>query len=144
MMVDRLTALLVFAALLVFGCILLGPGYGLLWRWLQIRKTNQRALLEDALKHLYDCQYHARAATLQSLAGALGVSGNRTAELVNSLEMLRLARSTKEGPELTADGCRYALQVIRMHRLWEQYLADQTGMAATAWHAEADRREHLE
>jgi DtxR family transcriptional regulator, Mn-dependent transcriptional regulator len=143
MTANPANALLIFAAAVVLGCLLLWPTRGLLWRWLRMRETRQRILIEDALKHLYDCQYHTRAATLQSLSGALGISGNRASELLNVLETLRLARSTKEGPELTADGCRYALQVIRMHRLWEQYLADHTGMAATAWHAEADRREHL-
>ena len=140
---DPLRALLIFAATVALGCILLWPTRGLLWHWLWMRKARQRILIEDALKHLFDCQYHARAASLQSLSGALGISGNRASELLNALEARRLMRSTREGPELTADGCRYALQVIRTHRLWEQYLAEQTGVAATAWHAEAERREHL-
>jgi DtxR family Mn-dependent transcriptional regulator len=139
---NPLNALLIFAAAVTLACVLLWPARGLVWYWLRMRKARQRILIEDALKHLYDCQYHARTATLQSLSGALGISGNRAAEFVNDLEALRLARTTKDGLELTADGCRYALQVIRVHRLYEQYLAEHTGMAATAWHAEADRREH--
>jgi DtxR family Mn-dependent transcriptional regulator len=143
MMPNPANALLIFAAAMAMGCLLLWPARGLLWQLLRTRRARQRILIEDALKHLYDCQYHARAATLQSLAGALGISGNRASELINALEALRLVRTTKDGLELSAEGCRYALQLIRVHRLWEQYLAERTGMAATAWHAEADRREHL-
>jgi DtxR family Mn-dependent transcriptional regulator len=29
-----------------------------------------------------------------------------------------------------------------LHRLWERYLSEQTGVAETGWHDEADRREH--
>ena len=43
---------------------------------------------------------------------------------------------------LTPDGRREALRVIRIHRLWERYLADETGLDAREWHAHAERREH--
>jgi DtxR family Mn-dependent transcriptional regulator len=33
--------------------------------------------------------------------------------------------------------------VIRLHRLWERYLAEQTGVAESVWHDQADRHEHL-
>ncbi len=32
--------------------------------------------------------------------------------------------------------------MIRIHRLWERYLSEETGLDAAEWHAEADRREH--
>jgi DtxR family Mn-dependent transcriptional regulator len=143
MTTNPLIALSVFAAVLALVSLLVWPKCGLLGHWLQARKARERILIEDGLKHLYDCQYHARPATLHSLSGALGISGNRASDLVGALETLKLVRSSKEGPVLTAEGCRYALQLIRGHRLWEQYLADHTGMVATAWHSEADRREHL-
>jgi len=43
---------------------------------------------------------------------------------------------------LTADGRSYALRVIRIHRLWERFLADHTGVSESQWHHEADRKEH--
>jgi len=36
-----------------------------------------------------------------------------------------------------------ALHLIRAHRLWESYLAEQTGVAEAEWHPRADRQEHL-
>jgi DtxR family Mn-dependent transcriptional regulator len=43
---------------------------------------------------------------------------------------------------LTEAGNRIALEVIRHHRLLEQYLAETLGVAIDAVHAEADRLEH--
>ena len=31
---------------------------------------------------------------------------------------------------------------MRTHRLWERYLADRTGIPASEWHEEAERKEH--
>jgi DtxR family Mn-dependent transcriptional regulator len=43
---------------------------------------------------------------------------------------------------LTEAGNRYALQIIRAHRLWERYLADETGVDPERWHVEAEQYEH--
>jgi DtxR family Mn-dependent transcriptional regulator len=48
-----------------------------------------------------------------------------------------------QGIRLTEEGRSYALRIIRIHRLWERFLADRTGIAETEWHHEADRQEHL-
>ena len=47
-----------------------------------------------------------------------------------------------ESFHLTASGRDYALRIIRAHRLWERYLADETGFEEQAWHDLADRHEH--
>ena len=36
-----------------------------------------------------------------------------------------------------------ALHVVRAHRLWESYLAEQTGVPELEWHPRAEEREHL-
>jgi len=43
---------------------------------------------------------------------------------------------------LTDEGRRYAVDVIRAHRLWERYLADETGVDPVEWHQRAERKEH--
>jgi DtxR family Mn-dependent transcriptional regulator len=43
---------------------------------------------------------------------------------------------------LTDEGRSYALRIIRVHRLWEQHLADETGLREIEWHAEAEQQEH--
>ena len=46
------------------------------------------------------------------------------------------------GARLTASGERVAIEMIRHHRLLEQYLSKTLGLPLEAVHAEADRLEH--
>ena len=78
-MPDPLAALLVMALILAVISLVFWPGKGLVARWRQARKRNERILIEDALKHLYDCEYQGLSCTLASLAGALDLRGGRTA-----------------------------------------------------------------
>ena len=41
----------------------------------------------------------------------------------------------------TPDGRSYALRIIRIHRLWERYLSDETGFDPPVWHQQAELRE---
>jgi DtxR family Mn-dependent transcriptional regulator len=47
------------------------------------------------------------------------------------------------GFRLTPAGRQAALRVIRAHRLWEQYLAQETGFEEADWHAQAEHYEHM-
>jgi DtxR family Mn-dependent transcriptional regulator len=118
-----------------------GPGARLLNRK-KNRALNERILTEDALKHIYHVQYRGLAASLAGVSGAIRVSLTRTVELVNRMQAAGLVSLHDERLLLTDDGSRYALQVIRAHRLWERYLADETGVAPVEWHAKAEEREH--
>ncbi len=135
-------ALLAVAAVFAAAYLLFWPGSGVV-PWLRrALQTDQRETVEDALKHLYDCEYLGSLATIQSLAGALERRTSQITELVKRLEAMGLVRSEEAGLRLTAAGRSYALRVIRIHRLWETYLADRTGFEEAHWHGEADRREH--
>ena len=142
MMIDPATALLVALALAVAGVLLLWPVRGLLWRWLRGLRATERVLLEDSLKHLFDFEYKQHVANLQSLSGALAVSGNRAAELIRRLQEQELVDFDGDGYRLTPEGRKHALRVVRIHRLWERYLAEETGLAPDDWHSEAEIREH--
>jgi DtxR family Mn-dependent transcriptional regulator len=141
-MPDPLTVLIVGLFVLAGCAALFWPGSGLAGRWLRGRRAADRVRVEDALKHLWECEYRQRPASLESLAGTLGIDGRRVAELVERLARLGLVRHDGGGLELSSDGRRDALRVVRIHRLWERYLADETGLDARAWHAEAERLEH--
>ncbi|MEJ2483718.1 MAG: metal-dependent transcriptional regulator, partial [Gemmatimonadota bacterium] len=93
-------------------------------------------------KHLYNCEYAGLRATEESLAGALSTSRSAALRLLTRLEKLGFIRMEEVHPVLTREGRRYALRVLRSHRLWERYLADRTGIDPADWHAEADRLEH--
>ncbi|OGG43518.1 MAG: hypothetical protein A3F84_29605 [Candidatus Handelsmanbacteria bacterium RIFCSPLOWO2_12_FULL_64_10] len=141
-MIDPLNSLLTVALIAVAAYLLFRPTHGYFWRWRRVRRMTERVLIEDALKHLYDFEYRGGTPTVQSLSGALAISGNLAAELLARLEAQELLRSEGEGFRLTPAGRDYALRIVRVHRLWERYLSDETGVKEADWHGEAEYREH--
>jgi DtxR family Mn-dependent transcriptional regulator len=99
-------------------------------------------LAEHALKHLHHCEFCGLDATSQSLCTTLSVSRRKTNRLLGVLEASGLIRGLEGRWELTDRGRQYALRVIRVHRLWEQYLAEHSGLDESEWHDAADYREH--
>lgn len=141
-MIDPIRALWIVGTLALAAAFLFWPVRGFFWRWSRAFRATDRVLIEDALKHLYDCEYRQIPCTLYSLSGALRISANRAARLLARLAELELVTLAERGYGLTPDGRSYALRVIRIHRLWERYLSDETSLDAARWHREAERREH--
>jgi DtxR family Mn-dependent transcriptional regulator len=134
--------LLMIAALVVLGCLLFWPRRGLLPAWRHGRRMTRRIRREDALKHIQQCETSGHVLTVQSLAGALGVSANAAAGILAELQSGRLIHLEGGAIRLTTEGRRLAMQVLRAHRLWERYLADQTGYPEVEWHGRAEAHEH--
>jgi DtxR family Mn-dependent transcriptional regulator len=103
---------------------------------------RRRILVEDALKHLYDFEYSAVTSTLESLAGAMGVPSDRAAKVLEELGKRRLVSLRGLEVILTDEGREYALKVIRVHRLWERHLSDETMVHELDWHRFAEQQEH--
>ena len=71
------------------------------------------------------------------------VAPSSATAMLKKLAILGLAEHARyHGVRLTEAGERVALEVIRHHRLLEQYLAETLGLSIDAVHAEADRLEH--
>lgn len=134
--------LLLVAVIVVLLIALFQAGRGWFWRWRRGRTESGRVHAEDALKHLFHSAESGVPGSVDSLAGALEVSRDVAADLAVHLEQRALIRSGVTGFELTDTGRAYAVQVIRTHRLWERYLADETGTDEREWHRQADRIEH--
>ena len=139
MMIEFLVAL---SLLLILGLWTVWPRAGLWTVWQRYREDQRRHQAEDALKHVHTYTWRGGVATLDSLAGALLLSPRAAVNLAARLEAQGLLRSTSDGLRLTPEGEQLALQVIRAHRLWERYLADEAQMPLASIHAEAERREH--
>jgi DtxR family Mn-dependent transcriptional regulator len=104
--------------------------------------TSQRILNEDVLKHIYKCELAGRRPTLDSIAGVLQLPQDKVGELLTTMSKQDLLLLQADEFHLTEAGQNYALQVIRAHRLWERYLADETGFQEAEWHTKAEQREH--
>jgi DtxR family Mn-dependent transcriptional regulator len=128
--------------LVAIGALLFWPEKGLFNRWQRSRRVTQRVLIEDALKHIHESQLQGQRPTLHSLAGALHISQNRAAEVLSDLDQRGLLTIEGDEPRLTPEGREVALHVIRAHRLWERYLAEDTGFEEAKWHQLAEDYEH--
>jgi DtxR family transcriptional regulator, Mn-dependent transcriptional regulator len=118
------------------------PRFGFLVLYRNWRDTRQRELVEDALKHLLDREQSGRHASPESLAGTLGLSRVKTTSLITRMESQGRIETHDSELHLTPEGERWALHIVRAHRLWERYLVDEARMPITQIHGEAHHREH--
>jgi DtxR family Mn-dependent transcriptional regulator len=141
-MPDPLFSLIIAALITAIGLYLFWPDTGPFWRWRRRREMTERVLREDALKHIQNCELNNEQASVKSLAGALSVSTNQSAEVLSDLESHDLIEVQGMRFRLTTAGRDYAIRIIRAHRIYERYLADQTGFDEAEWHARAHQVEH--
>jgi DtxR family transcriptional regulator, Mn-dependent transcriptional regulator len=99
--------------------------------------------IQDYLKEIYKLEASGRRVSTSALAGQLGVSAPSVTAMLKKLATLGLVEHERyHGARLTPKGERVALEVIRHHRLLEQYLSQTLGLPIDALHIEADRLEH--
>jgi DtxR family Mn-dependent transcriptional regulator len=140
---SPLANLLIFVIALALLAFLFAPHFGAWPKLLRYRRERERIRLEDSLKHAFDHAERGSAATLSSLAGVLRISPAKALALVEQMQQKGLLTVVDGRMVLSDLGRHYALEVIRAHRLWERYLADETGVDPLRWHALAERREHV-
>ncbi len=118
------------------------PRSGLLARWRRNKEINQKHFLEDSLKLIYHAQQEDHPADKYQLAVELDINVKNSQTIIDKLEAQQLAVIENGRLRLTPSGQKYALQVIRAHRLWEKYLADEARMPLDKIHKIANLREH--
>ena len=103
-MYDPLTALLAATLLAIIAAILFWPKQGIVPRWQRERRLTKRVRSEDALKHIYQRELEGRHPSMESIAGALHISLNETAELFALMEADQLVQVDQGNIQLTAKG----------------------------------------
>jgi DtxR family Mn-dependent transcriptional regulator len=99
--------------------------------------------IEDYLREIYKLEAAGLRATTTRVAEAAGVTAASASVMLKRLGALGFVEHARyRGVELTDEGRRVALEVIRHHRLLEQYLSERLGVPLADVHAEADRLEH--
>jgi DtxR family Mn-dependent transcriptional regulator len=101
--------------------------------------------IEDYAKAIYAIAHRDEGpATTNALAERLGVTPASASGMCKRLGELGLVDHVPyKGVELTPDGERVALEVIRHHRLLELYLAESLDVPWDRVHAEAEVLEHV-
>src|SRR5690348_330970 len=99
--------------------------------------------VEDYLKVIYHLSSQGGFATTSDIASKLDVAPPSVSGMVKRLSEAGLIEHVPyRGVQLTAQGRRAALRMIRRHRILETYLTQQLGYDWDGVHAEAERLEH--
>ena len=108
------------------------------------RGTDISEAVENYAKAIYAIQHRSDTVTTNAIAERLGVTAASASGMIKKLGSLGLVSHVPyKGVELTEDGERLALEVIRHHRLLELYLAESLDVPWDRVHAEAEVLEHV-
>lgn len=140
----ELNAFILFWSIVVilFSILLFWPRIGLLARFQDYRISRQRGLIEDGLKYMFHIQQEGEEIRQDALRRSLNLPDKQASKLIGKMLAQSLLVRQRNILELTPEGQRIALQVIRAHRLWERYLADEARVPLSDLHRLANRKEH--
>src|ERR1700716_2753501 len=108
-----------------------------------IRRSTFTRSQEDYLKALYLLHGDQRAVPPRDLAHRLGISSPSVSEMATRLTAQGLVEHDRyRGQQLTKEGRKVALELVRHHRLLEMFLVQVLGYTWDEVHEEAERLEH--
>ncbi|TWT73358.1 metal ABC transporter permease [Allorhodopirellula solitaria] len=137
----------------LFGvAMLFAPRQGVVIKWLRNRALSLRILCDDIVATLYRRSEHVAADQVRMDDVSMNVE-ELTETLYASSRQLRsaLARLRRRGEleqvdgqyELTDRGIEHGRELVRSHRLWEQYLVSEASLHPTKIHDKAEKLEHF-
>lgn len=123
---------------------------GILASYLKARTIKQKILRENILKSIY--QFHEsknhidKLDLIMSAPELLEIRMFDTDQLqkgIRSLIKMELLTELDERYQLTVNGRLESRRIVRLHRLWEQYLLKRTSIDALHVHSGAEAIEHI-
>jgi len=108
------------------------------------RRSTFTRSQEDYLKALYHLHGDSRPVPTRDLAQRLGISSPSVSEMVTRLTAQGVVEHDRDrGQQLTREGRKVALELVRHHRLLEMFLVQVLGYSWDEVHEEAERLEHV-
>jgi DtxR family Mn-dependent transcriptional regulator len=99
---------------------------------------------QDYLKALFLLHGDVKPVPTGDLAQRLGISSPSVSEMVTRLSAQGLVEHDRyRGQQLTREGRRIAVELVRHHRLLEMFLVQVLGYSLDEVHEEAERLEHV-
>ena len=130
---------------LLLSATLLGPRHGILVKFARQQLLSLRILADDVVAVLYRIgeQQSQPSSNLLDLRELLFCGRLSLRSVLAWLD--RRGDVTRVGDliTLTPQGLDRAQNLVRSHRLWEQYLQDQAGVDASRVHPQAEKLEHF-
>ena len=133
------------AGMFFFAASLVSPRNGVIVRIVRRQKLAQRILSEDLIALLYRMDERSRdcAVSSQKLSSVLLSRPWLGAWLMNRNVRKGHVIRTESGYRLTDAGRDLGSVLVRSHRLWEQYLVSEGGVAVDRIHGQAEKLEHF-
>ncbi len=135
-------AMVLVAAFIFTLTMFFSPSHGLVFDWLRRRQTQRHHRLEDVLKAIFHLRERGEPTTLDAVARRARLTQNQASASLQSVEGLTLAQVRDGNITLSDAGDLRATELVRAHRLWESYLAEQANVQGEAIHTQAERLEH--
>ena len=133
------------AGTLFFVVSLVSPRNGVIVRIVRRQKLALRILSEDLIALLYRMDERSRdcAVSAQKLSSVLLSRPWLAAWLMNRNVRKGHVIRSESGFRLTDAGRDLGSVLVRSHRLWEQYLVSEGGVAVNRIHGQAEKLEHF-
>jgi manganese/zinc/iron transport system permease protein len=135
--------IVIISAVICLAALLFAPKRGALMRLIRLYQFRRACLKENILKAFWR-QGEDREISLDEIVGLFNVSPFTLKRQLNRLcHEGWLFKIHPQGYQLTKDGAAKARKIVRLHRLWELYLADYVGVGKEKVHASAEEMEHI-
>ncbi len=134
--------IVLIASMICIFALLFAPERGLAIRLWRIALFRYTCLCENILKEIW------RIEPQKQISKEEISKYHQVSSLYLSFILWRMARNgwlekKKNEYALTKDGSLRAVRIVRLHRLWEVYLANYLGMGAERVHRNAEEMEHI-
>ncbi len=135
-------AMAVVATMFYLTAVFFSPKKGLVFKYFQKRKLQNKIHVEDILKEGLKLEGRGEF-TFIKVKGKLGLSKAKLSKYLKQMNTQELLNHKNNQISLTQRGKDEALRLVRAHRLWETYLVNQIGLSAEQIHEDAEKYEHL-
>jgi manganese/zinc/iron transport system permease protein len=150
--VNSAAMMAVIAGAFVIGTVLFGFRSGILSQYFRQRAIANQILQDDVLALLYRQKEKRRLGdrknqddlmSLDEIASRLRCSVARIRDAVSRLMASECCELRGGSLQLTETGRKQAQNLVRSHRLWEQYLSVEANLPETKVHPHAETWEHF-
>jgi DtxR family Mn-dependent transcriptional regulator len=107
-------------------------------------QSNFSVAEENYIKAVYHLQQTSDTVTTNALAAELKATAASVTDMLKKLKTKKLLNYEKyQGFQLTTEGKKLALVIIRKHRLWEYFLVEKLQFGWDEVHEVAEQLEHV-
>lgn len=134
--------IVIIASLICLFSLMFAPKRGLLLRVGRIMRFRYQCMCENLLKAIWRCGPKQNV-SFAEIAKHQSASSLYLKLVLHTLVRQGWVKKSNGDYNLTTEGAHRAARIVRLHRLWEVYLADYLGVGSERVHRSAEEMEHI-